>query len=217
MWHTPDGTRVLQDIERELARRGLETAYGLVELGVDTCEPWTFGVEQFDTLTPEQQLAMLAEVGRALFYKSVTAPAHTAVNEACIYAIYRALETLIELEIDGEDHYERSTRDLICEFVAAERAAAEYEDFTAEAPLLTPDSEDTEQWHFEVECLADRVLWDRDWELDQQMVDCSPERAQLLKMRLGIDDDYFVSIAPEPSDLSPVRRTLNKLIRSKPR
>lgn len=72
-------------------------------------------------------------------------------------------------------------------------------------------------WAFEIECLADNILWDRDWELDDLMVDSSPEKAQVLKLHLGIDDDYFTSIAPDPNDLNPVRRTLRRLIQQKPR
>lgn len=215
MWHTPDGTRILKNIERELARRGVETAYGLIELGVDAEEPWAFGVAQFDTLTSEQQMALLADVARALFYKSVRPPVHTAVNEACVYAIYRALAMLIDFEIDGQTHYDRSTRDLICDLIAAEQAEGDHE-FDDEPPL-TPDCMDSERWQFEVECLADKVLWDRDWELDEQMVDCSPERSRMLKTHLGIDDDYFITIAREPSDLTKVRRNLDRLIRPKPR
>lgn len=215
MWHTPDGTRVLRDLERELARRGVETAYELIKLGVSTQLPWECGITQFDTLTPEQQMALLADVGRALFYKSVRPPVHTAVNEACVYAIYRALAMQIDFEIDGQSQYEQSTRDLICELIAAERTTDDYE--LDDEPPLTADSQDSERWHFEVECLADKVLWDRDWELDEQMVDCSPERSRLLKTHLGIDDDYFTSIAPEPNDLSQVRRHLDRLVRPKPR
>lgn len=197
-----------------LARRGLATAIELIELGMDADDPWLFEIPQFDAVTPGQQLALLAEVGRALFRKSVRAPVHTAINEAAIYAIFRALELSVQFEIDGEAASEKSTRQLIWEWIAAERehGAEGPDDDDDDAGVLTPECDDFEAWQFEIECIADKILWDRDWELDDLLVDCSPQKAQLMKRYLGIDDDYFTAIAPDPRDLAPVRRALNRIV-----
>ena len=98
------------------------------------------------------------------------------------------------------------------------QASAEFDEFEEEDYLeLTPDCRDMKEWEFEIECIADKVLWDRDFELDDLMVDCSPEKAQFLKSYLGIDDAYFTSISPDPINLGHVRKTLRKLTRAKPR
>ena len=46
--------------------------------------------------------------------------------------------------------------------------------------------------------LADRVLCDRDWEMDEQL-DADPDLAGAVKGCLGIDADYFVAVPPEPT------------------
>ncbi len=52
---------------------------------------------------------------------------------------------------------------------------------------------------FLVETLADGVLWDSDYEL-QQTLDIPRETSQELKDHLGIDDDYFKVIPLNPLD-----------------
>jgi hypothetical protein len=48
------------------------------------------------------------------------------------------------------------------------------------------------EWDLALECLADRVLWDRDWELDE-LLDLPPDRARAVKHSLGISRDYFAA------------------------
>ena len=60
----------------------------------------------------------------------------------------------------------------------------------------------------------DQVLWgDRDFEDEDLMLDVNPDLGQGLKTHLGIDDDYFTGVAPEPSvaELAEIRETLRKL------
>ena len=107
---------------------------------------------------------------------------------------------------------------MICDFVAAENSDGDHEALDEENGVeLSPECDETEKWEFEIECIADRILWDRDWELDDLMVDNSPEQANFLKAHLGIDGDYFTSIAPDPRNLKQVRRILDRLLRKKPR
>jgi hypothetical protein len=60
-----------------------------------------------------------------------------------------------------------------------------------------------------LECLEDRVLWDRDWETDEQS-DTDPEVSRPVKKMLGIDRDYFVAVPPEPSN-EEAERLLSEL------
>ena len=218
MWRTPAGTRTLRNLESRVVLRGLEleTAIELIELGIAADAPWEFEVAQFDALTPEQQLALLAEVGRALFYKSVSAPVHTAVNEAGVYAIFRALLLSIQFEIDGESVHDVESRRLVYDLIASDSTADESENGDAGGLTLTPGCCDIAEWEFEVECVADRILWDRDFELEDSMADSSPEKAQHLKTLMGIDEDYFATISPDPKNLAQVWRTLKRLLHRSP-
>lgn len=213
MWRTPDGNRVLTSFEADAARLGLQTAVELIELGIDAGDPWEFDVAQFDILTPEQQLWLLADVGRALFYKSVRCPNHTAINESAVYVIFRALLISVEFEIDDVNPDRTETRCTICEYLSQYDA----DDDEEELRVISPDCCNVEQWEFEIECMADRILWDRDFELENLFVDSSPEKAGFLKSHMGISDDYFTAIASDPGDLGPVKRTLRRITRQKPR
>ncbi len=50
-----------------------------------------------------------------------------------------------------------------------------------------------------LDCLEDRVLWDNDWEMEEQL-DADPDTSRRLKQELGIEEDYFVAIPPDPND-----------------
>lgn len=217
MWRTPEGTRVLDGLEGELARVGLRTAVELIEAGIDSGEPWVFDVDQFDALTPEQQLALLAEVGQALWNKEVRSPDHSAVNEAAVYVIFRAVLTAVESEIDGASDSSVPVRQLICDLLSQAPWGDAKEGEDDDDFAIAPDCGDMSEWEFAIECIADGILWDRDFELDIFVVDSSPEKADFVKSYLGMEEDYFTSIASDPTDLTDVKRTLEKLIRGKPR
>jgi hypothetical protein len=53
-------------------------------------------------------------------------------------------------------------------------------------------------------------LWDADWALLEHL-DADPANSQRVKRRLGIDDDYFVAIPPEPND-AEAARLLDELV-----
>jgi hypothetical protein len=48
------------------------------------------------------------------------------------------------------------------------------------------------------------------------MADSSPEKAQHLKTLMGIDEDYFATISPDPKNLAQVWRTLKRLLHRSP-
>jgi hypothetical protein len=69
-------------------------------------------------------------------------------------------------------------------------------------------------WADVIDRLMDQVLWaDRDFEEEDLMLDVNPDLGSDLKSQLGIDDDYFTAVAPEPSadELVRVRQTLRKI------
>lgn len=72
----------------------------------------------------------------------------------------------------------------------------------------TPDDEDVpdetsrdlEDWNLLIECLEARVLWDADFLDEGLYADQAPETGQYLKDELGVPDDYFTAVAPDPTD-----------------
>jgi len=58
----------------------------------------------------------------------------------------------------------------------------------------------------------DRVLWeDRDFEEEELFLDSGPEITGFLKEQLGIADDYFIGVAPDPTQLDSIRESLRQL------
>lgn len=65
--------------------------------------------------------------------------------------------------------------------------------------LPRPDDSNEDEWSFLIDCFRDRVLWDNDWEMvDHQDID--PEQQRRVKEEMGIDEDYFVWVPPDPKD-----------------
>nr|WP_095736707.1 hypothetical protein [Rhodopirellula sp. SM50] len=64
----------------------------------------------------------------------------------------------------------------------------------------TPDGDgDLQHWFSLLESLADQTLDDRDFEMAATLMDADPEIATVIKTQLGIQPDYFIATADEPS------------------
>jgi hypothetical protein len=57
-----------------------------------------------------------------------------------------------------------------------------------------------DDWCWFVEMIADQILWDRDFNLDGLVADIQPEKADQLKAYLGIEPDYYSTVAPDTED-----------------
>lgn len=55
---------------------------------------------------------------------------------------------------------------------------------------------DWEDW---IDLLASEVLWDRDFEFADSFLDAEPKAARSRRQVLGIEEDYFVQPAPDPT------------------
>src|SRR3954469_25286130 len=102
MWWTPLGERVLRGAEWELFRDGLAMVCDLVEEAKSSDDPeiGSFGVEAFDWLQPNQKLALLALVGKALKDEGEPMPELTAHTEAAVAAVYAHIFSMIVVEIE---------------------------------------------------------------------------------------------------------------------
>jgi len=205
MWWTPDGERILQGAEAQLFREALGV---LVDMVRDDHEGmWQFAAPPFDALQPNQKLAVLAQVGTTLLRADQPMPKLTAVLEAAVGAVYESIRVMVEIEIDepAEDRESPSWRELV---LAAGRERG-IED------LLDPESEDLDEWEVLVSRLADAVLWDQDWKDTDDHLDADPKASRMVKNVLGIDEDYYVAVPPDPTDeeMKSVWATLRGLTR----
>src|ERR1700730_16040323 len=82
MWSTPEGKRVLRGAEWALFRQGIAGVWHYVEESFNGDQTFSSDIAAFDDLQPEQKLALLALVGKALSDESTPAPEPTAHAEA---------------------------------------------------------------------------------------------------------------------------------------
>lgn len=213
MWETSQGIRTLHGAEAYLVRELVHYLHDQILVGIEIDEPHFTNVLVFDSLQPTQQLAMLHTVAKGLLDSNAAPPKLTATCEGTIYAIFRELETLIEAEVGFEkqltlpDHRLRALARNAwiggCEPSSEEAVLgnAELADYTI--PDL--DCTDMEQWADFVELIADHILWDRDFEFEKLVGDASPDQAELLKRQMGIDDDYFSTVASDIREIDVQR------------
>jgi hypothetical protein len=190
MWWTPDGQRVLQGTEAGLFREALGTIVDMVRN--DDEGLWQFDAPPFDGLRPNQKLAVLAQVGSALLCEEQPMPKLTAVLEAAVGAIYEAIRVMVEMEMDqpAEGCESPTWRESVVA-TCRERGIEEF---------IDPASEDLDGWEVLVSSLADGVLWDEDWK-DATHLDADPKASRAVKTLLGIDEDYYVTVPPDPTDV----------------
>lgn len=159
---------------------------------------WETGVTLFDEHSVYQRIAMLNEVCRALLVPSLDMPELTAELEATVMAIFSNIKTLVEIEIDCAHCFDEPSCDDRLRVLSVmrdvyEEGGEDWDDFP------DPWCDDLERWELEIESLADRILWDRDFEMAGMIVDEDPETAESYKQVLGIENDYF-SMAPPDID-----------------
>ncbi|PAY20857.1 hypothetical protein CKO51_03690 [Rhodopirellula sp. SM50] len=230
-WHTPFGDRYLVGEEAELVRDSLATmVQELASCRETEEEPWEYGVTLFDELTWQQQLAVLDLLATNLLQETDQTLELSGINEAAVAAVYQNIIQQIELEIEL---HPVSPEEFRCRWrQAALDAFLENEDddvLLREERLqeadqksvfdLEVDSLEVDRWSWLVEVLADRVLWDRDFEMVNVMIDAPPERAAAMRAALGIHSGYYTAIAPDPTDrqVDSLFESLEQLTRAKPR
>ena len=79
----------------------------------------------------------------------------------------------------------------------------------------SPECTDKEHWDGLIEGLEVRIFWDYDWLVDEgPFMDAAPESTLPARYQLGISDDYYTAIAPDPTDneLVTIRKRLSLLL-----
>ncbi len=129
----------------------------------------------------------------------------TAVNEGTVAAVYQNLldNNLMEVDEDNEMQVDQSFRYYWRSLIMAAVKEAEKAEDVPPDPDWNPtiESNAMSDWDVLVECLENRILWDdADWDLEEEIADSPPELAQHQKEFLGITDEYFLAVAPDPPE-----------------
>jgi hypothetical protein len=205
MWHTSAGDRMLAGAEARLFKSALTRIVEDIKdeaMEDGLVEQWEYGIPRFDELTWTQRLQVLEQVASHVLSPSKETPELNAVNESAIAAIYQRMRHEIDFEIDSESE-STEWRAMVLE-AYGERFAGDHDDDTDdEEPfaLPAPTSRDRDVWSDLVESLADEVLWDQDFLMDE-FLDAPPDKAEMLKQFMGIQDDYYSTAAPDVADKS---------------
>lgn len=215
MWRTSHGDRVLMDGEAKVFLEAVGYLRDMITVAVDLNEPYVTGVTMFDSLQSTQQLMALHCVAIALIKPEVAPPELSATLEATAYAVYRELLSLIQLEVDSSDDSPSAVRirsAVIAGCQATIVSDCDWSDFDREnIDLPIPACDDLNQWESCVESLANQVLWDRDFELEQLLADKDPAKTAAIKQYLGISANYFATAAPDAMS-DEFRRIDNELV-----
>jgi hypothetical protein len=207
MYDTSSGLRVLQRAERQLFVAALGTLVDML-----ASDEFDTGVQVIGDLTRNQQIATYHAMARALLDPKEMPPPLTAILEGAVASVYQQIQNMIAWELDdADDDDEDSGGGGLNERPTwRETAATAGRELGIEDPP-DPDDMDLDHWNLLVECLSDHVLWDKDWEMLDQL-DADPDAAERAKDELGIDPDYFVAVPADPSD-AQVEQLLADLVR----
>lgn len=213
MWRMSDGDRVLTEAEWALFAAGLDVLFDFVEDDIrDHADMAEFGVSSFDRLTPEQKLALLADVARALRDPAVPTPRHTAANEGAIASVFAAIRFELDAELDvatalpdGDDEPREMRRLLL---------AVVEQPWEGEDPLPDISVTDVDEWDWLVEMVENRIFWDADFEMGDTFLDLPPDVARAHMELAGIDPDYFLDVPDDPGEagLIAARQTLARML-----
>lgn len=79
---------------------------------------------------------------------------------------------------------------------------------------LSADSNDVDKWNDLIESLRTNILEDYDFEMDGDIADMEPDRAEEIKTFMNIKQDYFVALVedPGPERLIQIRSEIRQLL-----
>lgn len=206
-WNTNFGKRVLEGAEAKFYLHILQSA---VEFSQEAVE-FDDGVEVitgdriFDSASFEQRVVLWHRCLEALLKPEVPVPPLTNVLEAAAYFPFAWLTQRVEDEIAFADCVEQDDdplywRRLIWETLNAlgmlKVLEAEFEEEEDILPIEV-DCEDSLEWENCIDELADRIFWDRDWQVTYnhpQLLDGIEEE---FANQTGISEDYVLNRLPK--------------------
>ena len=205
-WNTNLGKRVLEGAEAKFYLHILQAAVEFSQEAVEFDEVEVItGDRIFDSASFEQRVVLWHLCLEALLKPEVPVPPLTNVLEAAAYFPFAWLTQRVEDEIAFADCAEKDNdpfywRRLIWETLNALGMLKVLEaEFEGEEDILPieVDCEDSLEWENCIDELADRIFWDRDWQVTYnhpQLLDGIEEE---FANQTGISEDYVQNRLPK--------------------
>ena len=234
MWHTSRGDRTLSGCEAQVVAKAVETMLDALLMHVDidleaegarVCQS---GIAVFDALTPLQRIGLLYDVTRHLLTETDSTLTLSATTEAAVAAIFIEIRDQVAIEIDlfpdglpeqsgWEQQQNLSWRQLV--LAACRDIGGNDVEPDAEFEFPQPHCHDMSQWEDLVDWLAEAVLWDRDFEMADTFLDVDPGISRQRRRLLGIEDDYFTQVAPDPRPEEAIQLAsmTREIVKARPR
>jgi hypothetical protein len=162
-------------------------------------------------------------VGEGLLRPEVPPVRLTATIEAVIGAVFEEVSGCVGMELESaarkldpdEDPQRRDCWRRKVLAVCDQWDLNEKDPSTPKAEPTTLDCDDHDEWEYLIEGLADLILHDRDYEMEDQFVDQPPEEGKAGMELMRIDKKYYRDI---PNDLTDRQakvtvRRLKRLLR----
>jgi hypothetical protein len=220
MYLTPEAERCLLGAESRLFVQSLGMIVDQLSL-----HNFDYGITVFDQLQHGQKIVILESMASALLCEDVPPVPLTAAIEGAVAVVYRFIRESLrgELGCDGysvadfeDDDETDEDEDGTPQPSWRQLILAACEETGWDDDLPPSDSTDLDEWESLVKHLADRILWDEDWDYADHYLDLAPEIASTVKSTMGIAADYFVAAPREPlgTELPALISRLQKLTRS---
>lgn len=210
MWRMQDNDRVLSNPEWALFKIGLKLLWDMIEEDIrEEVNNVDTGIPVFDVLTPEQKLALIANIADALRNSEIPSPIHTAANEGAIAAVFSLLKVELESEL------EIASLNVQCENPTELRQLLLAVGKEGELkPLPIESSTDHDEWIWLIMEFEERIFWDADFEMADDFLDLPHKKAKKMLNTFGIDADYYLSVPDDPNHegQTAARQTLALLL-----
>ncbi len=239
MWHTSRGDRTLRGAEAALVGTAIDTMIDALLIHIDDAFEETSaaechsGIAVYDSLSACQRVGLLHDVARHLLTETESALPLSAAAEATVAAVYVEVRDQVAIEIDlfpdstsGDDGVTWRGRVLAAHEAVFRTPHGEEDGFDFDfgpfpEDLSIPEETCAEinEWETLIDSLSDAVLWDRDFEMAESFLDIDPGVSEQRRRLLGIGEDYFTAVAPDPrpGEVFPLVSKTREIVRAKPR
>jgi hypothetical protein len=224
----------LRGEEAALVRTAIDAMINTVLLHIDdefddpgdVCES---GIPVYDHCTTSQKIGLLHDVARYLLTETESTLPLSAAVEAAVAAVFVEIRDQVAIEIElfsmrsgevgnGQPTWRQMVLDAYQTMIGpGDDESDDWDEMSEELPDRT--CKDMDQWECLIDALADAILWDRDFEMAEGFLDADPGVSQQRRRLLGIDEDYFTSVAPDPRPHEVLRliSETRDIVRAKPR
>ena len=242
MWHTSRGDRTLRGAESELIGAAIDSMVDELLIHLDDCfeedlpQRGHYGLVAYDSLTISQRVGLLHDVARHLLTDTSSVFPLSASAEAAVAALFIEVHDSVTIEIDlsidadADSRQQlqqwrrlvmRAAQDTLVDLTEIDSNDFDQRNADQSSQIEIPEAScaDKSRWSDLIDLLAEAILWDRDFELADSFLDADPGESSQRRRLLGIEDDYFTRVAPDPrpEELEGLVFSTRDIARAKPK